>query len=111
MHKKRTLGLSDMVALPGLGLEFAGRPPRPLFDEPRVLDSVQTSSLFSGWQEVDGDAGRKGSCALRQELSWEWVPGGLDVPDADMGDPPACAVPEEFEAVDGTAFDRSRRGR
>jgi hypothetical protein len=49
--------------------------------------------------------------ALRQKLSWEWVPGGLDVPNADVGDPPARAVPEEFEAVDGTAFDRSRRGR
>ena len=37
--------------------------------------------------------------------------GGLDVPDADGGDPPARAVPEEFEAVDGTAFDGSSRGR
>src|SRR5882724_1919435 len=57
-----------------------------------------------------GHAGRKGSWALRQKLSWERVPGGLDVPDADVGDPPARAVPEEFEAVDGTAFDRSHRG-
>ena len=36
--------------------------------------------------------------------------GGVDIPEVGAGDPPALAVPEEFEAVDAAAFYVAVRG-
>ena len=106
-HKLRWLAVAVVVVLLGAAGALAVYRGRSVASERRIgavaaqpVLGVLSSSASSNTEQ----AAAYGTNPLRQEFWGKRMLGGVDVPEVGADDPPAFAVPEEFEAVNAAAF-------